>query len=239
MSYQLADKTHMTPGLYITGTNTGVGKSHVTRLIARALVNAGYKVGVYKPVATDCKRQGTEVVAPDAVKLWDAAGRPGKLEDVCPQKFVAPLAPPSSARLEGREVDRELLRSGLELWRANSDIVLVEGAGGLLSPMSEEDDNSNLAAEFGYPLMVVAVNELGTINSTLLTLLAAKTLLPTIPIAGVILNRLKLFPDDESCKTNADEIACRTDVPVLTCVNYQQQEFRDEVDWHALACLNR
>jgi dethiobiotin synthetase len=225
----------MTPGLYITGTNTGVGKSHVTRLIARALVKSGYKVGVYKPVATDCRRQGQEVIAPDAVKLWEAAGRPGKLEDVCPQKFVAPLAPPSSARLEGREVDRDLLRTGLESWRANSDIVLVEGAGGLLSPMSEDDDNATLAAEFGYPLMVVAVNELGTINSTLLTLLAAKTLVPQIPIAGVILNRLKLFPDDESTKTNADEIACRTDVPVLTCVNYQQQEFKDLVDWYALA----
>lgn len=225
----------MTPGLYITGTNTGVGKSHVTRLIARALVKAGYKVGVYKPAATDCKREGTDLVAPDAVKLWEAAGRPGKLDDVCPQKFVAPLAPPSSARMEGREVDRELLRSGLEVWRASSDIVLVEGAGGLLSPMSDDDDNATLASDLGYPLMVVAINELGTINSTLLTLLAAKTLIPQIPIAGIVLNRLKLFPDDESCKTNGAEIASRTDVPVLTSVNYQQQEFKDDVDWYGLA----
>lgn len=225
----------MTPGLYITGTNTSVGKSHVTRLIARALVKAGCKVGVYKPVATDCKRQGTEVVAPDAVKLWEAAGRPGKLEDVCPQRFVAPLAPPISARLEGREVDRDLLRTGLEVWRKQSDIVLVEGAGGLLSPISDDDDNSILAAEFGFPVVVVAVNELGTINATLLTLVAAKTLIPQVPIAGVILNRVALFPDDESTKTNADEIACRTDVPILACVNYQQQEFREEVDWYKLA----
>jgi dethiobiotin synthetase len=226
----------MTPGLYITGTNTGVGKSHVTRLIARALIRAGHKVGVYKPVATDCKRDGMDVVAPDAIKLWEAAGRPGKLEDVCPQRFVAPLAPPISARLEGREVDRDLLRSGIEMWRECSDVVLVEGAGGLLSPMSDEDDNSTLAAEFGYPLVVVAVNELGTINATLLTLIGAKTLLPQVPIAGIVLNRLKLFPDDESTKTNADEIACRTDVPVLSCVNYQQQEFKENVDWYTLAC---
>ncbi len=226
----------MTPGLYITGTNTSVGKSHVTRLIARALVRAGYRVGVYKPVATDCKRHGTEVVAPDAVKLWESAGRPGTLEEVCPQRFVAPLAPPTAARLEGREVDRELLRRGLEVWRERSDIVLVEGAGGLLSPMSDEDDNATLAAEFGFPLVVVAINELGTINSTLLTLVAAETLIPQIPIAGIVMNRLALFPDDESTKTNADEIACRTEVPVLACVNYQQQEFREEIDWHALAC---
>ncbi|MDZ4658306.1 MAG: dethiobiotin synthase [Bythopirellula sp.] len=225
----------MTPGFYITGTNTGVGKSHVTRLIARALVKAGHKVGVYKPVATDCKRDGNDVVAPDALKLWEAAGRPGTLEEVCPQRFVAPMAPPTSARLEGREVDCQLLRTGLNVWRERSDIVLVEGAGGLLSPMSDKDDNSNLAAEFGFPLVVVAVNELGTINATLLTLLAAKTLIPQVPIAGVVLNRLALFPDDESTKTNAEEIACRTDVPVLTCVNYQQQDLRDDVDWFALA----
>jgi dethiobiotin synthetase len=225
----------MTPGFYITGTNTGVGKSHVTRLIARALVKSGYKVGVYKPVATDCKRNGNDVVAPDAVKLWEAAGQPGKLEEVCPQRFVAPLAPPVSARLEGREVDRNLLRTGIEVWRERSDIVLVEGAGGLMSPMSDDDDNCTLAREFGYPLMVVAVNELGTINATLLTLVAAKTLLPEVPVAGVILNRLALFPDDESTKTNADEIACRTDVPVLASVNYQQQDFREEVDWYKLA----
>lgn len=225
----------MTPGFYITGTNTGVGKSHVTRLIARALVKSGYKVGVYKPVATDCKRDGNDVVAPDALKLWEAAGQPGKLEEVCPQRFVAPLAPPVSARLEGREVDRNLLRTGIEVWRERSDIVLVEGAGGLMSPMSDEDDNCTLAREFGYPLMVVAVNELGTINATLLTLVAAKTLLPELPVAGVILNRLALFPDDESTKTNADEIACRTDVPVLASVNYQQQDFREGVDWYKLA----
>jgi dethiobiotin synthetase len=227
----------MSPGLYITGTNTGVGKSHVTRLIARALVKAGYKVGVYKPVATDCRRQGQEVVAPDAVKLWEAAGRPETLEDVCPQKFVAPLAPPTSARLEGREVDRDLLRTGIEIWRAASDVVLVEGAGGLLSPMSEEDDNSTLAAEFGYPLVVVAVNELGTINATLLTLLGAKTLIPQIPIAGVILNRLALYPEDQSTKSNSEEIALRTDVPILASVNYQQQEFQEPIDWYALASI--
>lgn len=225
----------MTPGLYITGTNTSVGKSHVTRLIAHALLTAGYKVGVYKPAATDCRREGTNIIAPDAVKLWEAAGRPGRFDDVCPQKFVAALAPPSAARLEGREVDRELMLKGIEVWRAQSDIVLVEGAGGLLSPMTDQDDNATLAAEFGYPLMVVAINELGTINATLLTLLAAKTLIPQIPIAGIVLNRVKLFPDDESCKTNAEEIARRTDVPVLTCVNYQQQEFRDEIDWFAIA----
>ena len=69
-----------------------------------------------------------------------------------------------------RRVDPQLLRDGIEFWRETSDIVLVEGAGGLMSPMSDDDYNADLAAEFGYPLVVVAANELGTINATLQTL---------------------------------------------------------------------
>src|SRR4051794_763685 len=80
-------------GAFITGTDTGVGKTYVASLIARQLVQDGLKVGVYKPVASGCRREGKHVVADDAVQLWEAAGKPGRLEDVCPQRFLAPLAP--------------------------------------------------------------------------------------------------------------------------------------------------
>ena len=107
--------------------------------------------------------------------MWEAAGRPGTLEQVCPQTFAAPLAPHLAARAEGRRVDPQLLRDGIQFWRETSDVVLVEGAGGLMSPMSDDDYNADLAAEFGYPLVVVAANVLGTINATLQTLITAST----------------------------------------------------------------
>ena len=164
----------MSRGLFITGTGTGVGKTYVAALIARALQSAGKKVGVYKPVASGCELSDGQLESPDAQTLWEAAGRSGTLEQVCPQMFSAPLAPHLAARAEGRRVDTTLLRTGLEHWGSTSEIVLVEGAGGLMSPISEDDYNADLAAEFGYPLVVVTANQLGTINATLQTLIAAE-----------------------------------------------------------------
>lgn len=225
----------MTRGLFITGTNTSVGKTQVSALIAQSLVAAGHRVGVYKPVASGCKREGTELIAEDAVKLWEAAGRPGTLEEVCPQRFAAPLMPSLAAEVEGRAVDPELLRTGLQVWRERSDIILVEGAGGLMSPLSDEDYNANLAEEFGFPLLIVAVNELGTINDTLQTLITAEAVVPQLPIAGIVLNRIALSTDDESTAWNAQEITRRASAPLLTTVNYGQQQINSEVDWFALA----
>ena len=91
-----------------------------------------------------------------ALMLWQAAGSPGDLEHVCPQRFAAPLAPHLAAREEGKELDAVLLRSGLEFWRERSDFVIVEGAGGLMSPMGDDEYVADLAHDFGYPLIVVA-----------------------------------------------------------------------------------
>jgi dethiobiotin synthetase len=176
-------------GLFITGTSTEVGKTHVTAMIARALLRAGRRVGVYKPVASGCRRDGEIATADDAIALWEAAGRPGELEYVCPQRFLAPLAPPRSARLEGRQVDAQLMRSGVDYWRARSEVVLVEGAGGLMSPLSDADYNVDLARDLGYPLVIVAANELGVINSTLQTVITARAKAPQLRVAGVVLNK--------------------------------------------------
>ncbi len=80
-------------GLFITGTDTEVGKTCVAALIAAELAAAGHRVGVYKPAASGCSRQDGRLVADDAVALWKAAGSPGTLDEVCPQRFAAPLRP--------------------------------------------------------------------------------------------------------------------------------------------------
>lgn len=186
---------------------------------------------MYKPVASGCREERGERIAADAVHLWEAAGRPGTLERVCPQRFLAPVAPSRAAMLEGRRVDAALLRSGLDYWRCASDVVLVEGAGGLMSPLGDEDYNLDLAAEFGYPLVVVAANELGVINATLQTLITARAKAPALHIAGVILNQPAARTDDASLATNAAELAARCDAPLLATVTYGQVEFVDTIDW--------
>lgn len=223
-------------GLFITGTDTGVGKTYVTALLARQLRRAGRRVGVYKPVASGCRVEGPRLIADDAVQLWEAAGRPRDLEAVCPQRFVAPLAPHLAARAEGRTVDAPRLREGLRAWSEQSDVVLVEGAGGLMTPLSDEDYVADLAREFGYPLLVVAANRLGVINHTLVTLIAAATFREGLPLAGVVLNDICSVPDqDPSAATNAQELRTHCTPPLLAHIRFGQSELDDQVDWWALA----
>lgn len=192
-------------GLFVTGTDTDVGKTFVGAIIVRSLTREGYRVGVYKPVASGCEIVGGELQSTDALTLWDAAGRPGPLSEVCPQRFAAPLAPNLAAAAEGRSVDRRLLRRGLESWTDRCDLVVVEGAGGLFSPISQSDFVVDLAKELAYPVIIVAANRLGTINATLLTIQAAER--AGLQVAGVVLNTTERRTGDPSQASNAIELA--------------------------------
>lgn len=223
------------PGLFITGTDTEVGKTYVAALIARSLRAAGHRVGVYKPAASGCREVEGELVSDDALQLWEAAGRPGELDRVCPQRFRAALAPHVAAREEGKRLDPDLLRAGIEYWRARSDIVLVEGAGGLMSPLGEEEYVADLAYGLGFPLVIVARNALGTINHTLQTLIAAATFRNGLAIAGIVLNHPAPPSDDPSTATNRQELAARSVPPILAEVGWEADGFDVDVDWLALA----
>ncbi len=230
----IAMKRKQTAGLFVTGTDTGVGKTYVGAMIARALASAGYRVGVYKPAASGCRRVRGNLVSDDAVALWEAAGRPGPLDRVCPQRFSASLAPHLAAREEGKRLDPELLRRGLEYWRRRSDVILVEGSGGLMSPLGDDEYVADLACEFGLPLVVVARNSLGTINQTLQTLIAAATFRDGLEVAGIVLNHPVPPGDDPSIATNRQELAARCVPPVLAEVAWNAAEFDAPVDWPAL-----
>jgi dethiobiotin synthetase len=227
------------PGLFITGTDTGVGKTYVGAMIARSLADGGHRVGVYKPAASGCTRENGDLVSADAVTLWNAAGRPGDLDRVCPQRFAAPLAPHLAAREEGKQLDVDLLRQGIEYWRDRSDVIVVEGAGGLMSPLGAEQYVADLATELGFPLIVVSRNVLGTINQTLQTLIAAE-FRGGLPVAGVVLNHVAPpSADDVSLATNRRELAARLSAPVLAEVAWGVDTFDVVVDWFALAGLSR
>lgn len=221
-------------GLFITGTGTGVGKTYVTALIARALAAAGHRVGVYKPVASGCRREEDSLVCDDALTLWRAAGCPGPLEHVCPQRFAEAVAPHLAARAEQKLVDARLLRTGFDFWTQRSDIVLIEGAGGLMSPVTDDEYVADLAFDFGFPLVVVSPNILGTIHQTLTTLIAAATFRDGLAVAGVVL--IHPSPDcDASSSTNHDELVRRCVPPVLGTVAWQADRIEPAVDWWELA----
>lgn len=197
---------------FLTGTDTNVGKTYVGAALARVLTASGKRVGVYKPVASGCELVNGELQSEDALTLWRAAGEPLSLREVCPQCFAAPLAPPLAARAEGKSVDVMLLRSGFDIWRSKFDVTLVEGAGGLLSPISDADLNADLACDLGLPLIVVAANRLGTINHTLLTLEAAAA--RRLDVRCVVVSDVSAQLD-ESAATNAAELRRLTTTPIV------------------------
>jgi dethiobiotin synthetase len=224
-----------TRGLFITGTDTEIGKTYVTALVAESLVRAGQQVGVYKPAASGCSFQEGTLVSDDAVSLWNAAGKPGTLAEVCPQLFAAAKAPHLAAADEGKRLDAARLRQGLDVWLARSDVVLIEGAGGLMSPLGEDEYVADLAYDFGFPLLLVADNRLGVINHVLQTLIAAATFRDGLEVAGIVLNTATPGGDAVLQAENAREIRRRAVPPVLAEVAWRSKLFEPHVDWHAVA----
>lgn len=170
------------------GTDTEVGKTFVACRLAKLLVNSGMRVGVYKPVASG----GNEASPSDAELLRTAANQDCDLERVCPQQFAAPVAPPIAAAMEGREVDESLLLTGANWWLGRCELLIVEGAGGALSPLSSRTTVLDLAVQFGYPMLLVVANRLGAVNHTLLTLEAVKK--RGLRVEAIVLNQLPNTP---------------------------------------------
>lgn len=208
----------MPPTLFFAGTDTDVGKTYVAALVAASLYRGGHRVGVYKPAASGCRDESGVRIADDAVALWNAAGQPRTIDDVCPQKFLAALAPTSAAAAEGTIVDAELLRRGADVWMLESDVVIVEGAGGMFSPLADGVLNIDLIKKFVTPsVFIVAADRLGAIHQTLATIHASRS--QGVDPVGVILCD-PTGNADASTQTNAQQIAAYTDVPIIERIDH-------------------
>ncbi len=221
-------------GLFITGTDTDVGKTHIAALLLRELRECGMRVGAYKPVCSGAEtdENGGRCWS-DIERLSAALESRFDSHRICPQRFMAPLAPPVAARLEHREVDEALLLDGARWWRDQVDLLLVEGAGGLLCPISTHWTVTDLAERLQFPLIIVAAQKLGVINHTLLSVAVARQ--RRLPIAGIILNERHAGVGDWR-ESNIAEITSRCDVPILATLAHQSQ---DDVALHGLQPLGQ
>jgi dethiobiotin synthetase len=205
--------------------------------VARILRRQGRCVGVCKPVATGAEHGAGGLLSEDTRILARAAGIDNALERVTPWSFPEPVAPPVAARLHGVTLSVEALAAAARRWQQPNGVVLVEGVGGLLCPLTEEKTVAELAAELSYPVVVVARRSLGTLNHTLLTLEAARV--RGLSVAGVVVNECEPSRG-VAAATNVEELARRIDVPVLAVVCYQAAADADPplslvaVDWYAL-----
>ena len=197
-------------GLFVTGTDTGVGKTWVAAILTRLLVQRGLRVRPRKPVESGCA-SGEDVLLPqDAVALWEAAGGTESLQQVCAYPLRAALSPERAAALEGRTLNLDQLVTACRSGVGADDFLLVEGAGGLLSPLAAGTTNADLAAALRLPVLVVAADRLGVINHALLTVEALQH--RALPLVGVVLNQTG--PVTDPLMDNAADLAHWLDCPM-------------------------
>lgn len=199
-------------GWFVTGTDTGVGKTVIAGALARLARNAGKRVGVFKPVATGCRRDPRlGLVCADAEFLAHCADARENLETINPVRYRGELAPVVAAERQRRPIDWPAIRRSWEQIR-QADWVVVEGAGGLLVPIDREHSMADLAKELNLPLVIVARPGLGTVNHTLLTIEVARG--RGLPIAAVVINRYR--PDSATLaeETNPEVIGRLARMPI-------------------------
>jgi len=203
-------------GLFITGTDTEVGKSIVAGGIASVLKEEGYNVGVMKPAESGCL---DNLLSSDAEFLQKMAGADDPLDSVVPYRLKEALAPGVAAEIEGVTVDIDKITRSFEEILDRHEFTIVEGAGGLLVPLYKKFLMLDLIKLFRLPVLIVSRANLGAINHTLLTVRCAQA--AKLTVSGIIINNV--LPERSlATKTNPDVIRNLTDIPIWGVLPYQR-----------------
>ena len=199
---------HLPKGIFVTGTDTGVGKTVVSAALAWSLKQSGKKVAVMKPVQTGTDSGGYL----DIEFVHSVIEASYSLDEVCPYRFPHPLAPLVAANIAGEKIDLERIKSCFYNLSSIHDTVIVEGAGGLLVPITDAYLMSDLAFNLGLSLIIVTRPGLGTLNHMLLTVESAKA--RGLKVMGIVINQFPSHPGLAE-RTNPELILKMTGEPIL------------------------
>ncbi|MBI5183354.1 MAG: adenosylmethionine--8-amino-7-oxononanoate transaminase [Nitrospinae bacterium] len=202
----------MIKGFFVTGTDTGVGKTVVAAGLSAALNERGINTGVMKPIQSGEISKDGELVG-DTRFLIEAAGVKDEVYLINPYHLEAPLAPIIASRIQGIEIDVEKIKGCFEELAKRHEIVIVEGIGGLLVPIREDYLVSDLIIELNLPIIIISRTGIGTINHTLLTVRHAQYL--GIEIAGIVFNNPDKEGSGEAERMGTEEIKRLTGIPIL------------------------
>ena len=212
----------MHKGIFITGTDTGVGKTFVAVGLINALKEKGFNVCPMKPVETGCRTKKGKLIPEDTMSLIKASGIKEAIDVINPYRFKHPLAPSVAAELERKSIKKEKIFSAYNYLSKKYDITIVEGAGGIMAPLYKKYLFLDFISALNLPIIIVSRPGLGTINHTLLTISAAKG--RGVNILGVVINYAAKTKTGIAEKTNPEIIKRLGGVPVIGIVLYSKNQ---------------
>ncbi|HIE65333.1 MAG: dethiobiotin synthase [Nitrospira sp.] len=199
-------------GVFIIGTDTGVGKTVVAGAIARILSSEGIDVGVMKPFESGCRQSGEGLIPGDAAYLKRSARSEDPLQLIAPYPFKEPLAPYAAAMRAKKKIDFSRILKAFDQLQKRHSFLVVEGVGGLMVPLTARKDLLSLVLLLELPVLLVARSGLGTLNHTLLTL--GQGWAQGVSFTGLILNRTTP-KKDLSEESNLEILKERIDLPIM------------------------
>lgn len=197
-------------GIFVTGTDTGVGKTIVSAALAHFLTERGLNIGVMKPAESGVNNPAQ--LGEDGLLLQWASGCHDTIDEISPYRLRAPLSPAQAAKKDNCFIDFSTLVNTAQSLGRRHDFLIIEGAGGLMTPLSGGLLMADLAKAIGLPLLIVTTPRLGTINQTLLTIFAAQQM--EIPVSGYLINRMPAAPD-EAAETTPHNLASLASADIL------------------------
>ena len=195
---------------FITGVDTDIGKTFVTKGLALSFEKRGKRVGVFKPLQSSAIKTDNGYLAPDLEAIKELSKN---IETKCSYIFEGDVSPALAARLSGVKIDLKKIKTDFQEFSAKNDVTLVEGAGGLLAPATDEYLCADLIKDLDVPIIIVTVPFLGRLNHTLLTINYAKS--AGINIKGIIINKVPQNTSDLATINFIDELKRYTDVEIL------------------------
>ena len=205
-----------TRGLFVTGTDTEVGKTVVAGGIAKVLKARGRAVGVFKPVASGCHSDRGTLVSHDAEFLAHCVDSTETLDHICPVRFRELLAPEVAVQRGAEALELDVIRTYYNRLAGAKDVMIVEGIGGLLVPLGQDMLVADLVVQMDLAVLIVAKPGLGTLNHTLLTIEAARA--RGLRVAGVVINSYVAETASVAEETNPAAIERASGVKVLALV---------------------
>ena len=226
----------MFKGFFITGTDTGVGKTVVAGAVIKVMQSIGVKACAMKPIESGCGKEGDVLIPYDGTFLKQAAHMDEPIRQVTPFCFESPLSPLAASEIEGRKISIDEIKKAYYKLYKSYEAIVVEGVGGLMVPIRKDYYIVDLAREFSLPLIIITKPGLGTINHTMLTVNYA--LEAGLEVAGLIINYSRPPENSLAEKTNPQILKEICPVPVIGTFPYLKGMGEDVLEKTAMRNLD-